>query len=173
MTDPADPRRCQGIGAYGQCLLFATEGAKYCPMHGGAKKNVNKENARGYRLTMWQARMEEFAESDKLLSLYQEIGIIKIMIEEILNFCQDANTLILYSTKISNLVMSVEKLVATSKRFEATSGDMLNKQAVLTLAGNLVDIIGKYVKDDTILDEVATAMLTAITDSKTVKETDA
>lgn len=158
-----DPNRCQGNNKVGQCSFLAVPGSNMCPKHDlhniARQRNADKRN---YRLTKWQARMEEFADSDKVKSLREEIGILRILLEENMNRCQSAMDIVLYSGKISDLVVKIEKLVASCHRLEQSTGLLLDKSAVINLSNTIITIIANNVKDDAILSVVSDQILDAV-----------
>jgi hypothetical protein len=161
-----DPRRCQALirGGKGQCQCIKIEGSEYCIMHGGqcVAKAVEKENKRMYQLAKWNARIGEFAEHPNIKSLRDELGILRMVLEEKLRMCGDAHTLILSSGPISELVMKIEKIVKSCHRLDSSLHELLDKTAILHLGGEIVEIIGRHVKDDQIVDSIATEIGEAI-----------
>lgn len=158
-----DPNRCQSLGGAGQCPFKAVEGFKYCPRHNSsaARSDANKK-ANQYRLQVWQERVGEFAESNNVKSLRDEIGILRLLMETTLQKCTDAQDLLMYSGKIADLSMRIEKLVTSCNRLEKNMGMMLDKTAALTLAGQIVEIITRHVTDSTVVDEISNEIITAI-----------
>lgn len=152
-----DPTRCQAIFAGGQCPYKATEHSTKCAMHGGNKatERVEAENLRNYRLGKWQGRVDEFSDSSKIKSLREEIGILRMMLEETVNKCENQGQLILFASKISDLVMKIERLVATCHKLESSLGMMIDKIAAQQLANEIVAIIGEYVTDPETVAQIA------------------
>src|SRR4029077_12914332 len=101
-----DPERCQGVSSTkGQCQFKRATGSQYCKMHGGAAvlKSAEQERIRNYRLSKWQLRMNEFADSDQVKSLREEVGISRMVLEEIVNRCKDSTELLMCSAKIADM----------------------------------------------------------------------
>ena len=145
-----DPTRCQAVAfGSGQCPYQAVPGIKYCSRHGGNKAAADGERKRvhDYQLQIWQQRVDEFASSEKVTSLAGEIGILRLHLESIQNMCKDSNDLLIYSTRISDLAMKIDKLITTFDKLQNRSGNLLNKSAALVLAGQIVDIITAHVDD--------------------------
>lgn len=159
-----DPNRCQSNGAAGsQCQMRATPGSLYCRLHGGVAQN-HRIN-RNYRLTKFQARIEEFADNDKVKSLREEIGILRVMMEEIINRCNSSTDLILSSGKIADLVMRIEKLVNSCHRIEERTGMLLDKTAALKMADGIIEIIAAFVTPS-ILDNIALKILEVVVNAQ-------
>lgn len=161
--EPTDPKRCQSTGKNGQCPFISIEGYQYCPRHAGRSVDAaEKRSANQYRLQVWQTRLEEFAESDNIKSLRDEIGILRILMEETLNKCKTATDLMIHSNKISDLAIRIEKLVTSCNRLETKMGMLLDKSAALNLAGQIVGIITTHVSDPTIVDAISNDIITAL-----------
>lgn len=151
------PLRCQAVTAKNQCRYERVQGSEYCPMHGGNKGTevLAAKSLRMLRLSKWQGRLEEFADHDKVKSLREEIGILRIMLEETVNKCGDQVDLIFNSGKIADLIMKIEKLVTSCHKLESNLGLMLDKQAAMQLSGEIVDIIGRHVSDEVAIGRIA------------------
>lgn len=168
--DEDDPNRCQAVHTNQQCPFLATEtivdGKRsiYCARHEGASK-VNDKGIRNYRLTKWQSRLNDFVDSDQIKGLREEIGILRIVLEEILNKCQDSHELLLYSSKIGDTAMKIEKLVSSCHRLEFSAGSLLDKSALLQLASVTVTIISKYISDASTLDAISNEIIEMIAQS--------
>ncbi len=159
--DPADPNRCQGTYQHGQCPYLAAEGSKFCVRHGANKQIEAAENKKvhDYRLHKWQLRMDEFAASERLTSLRGEIGILRVMLEETLNMCEDAQQLMLYSHRVQDLTMKIDKLVNSLNKIELKTGNLLDKSQALILAAQIVDIIGEHVSDRVAIDKISDQLI--------------
>ena len=157
-----DPRRCQCTRTqYGQCMNKAVEGSDYCIAHGGhnAINKRNKNNMRNYVLTKWQARMERHKEAPDIKSLRDEVAILRMLMEERLNHCKDDLDLILQSGPISDLVMKIDKLVNSCHKLEGSLGQLLDKQAVLHFASEVIDVITRTLDDPIKIDLISTGIL--------------
>jgi len=168
LVDEHDPRRCQGVQKDGQCKYAAMEGSNFCPRHGGNKaiEAAEKESLRQYRVAKWQQRIGEFADDDKVKGLREEIGVLRLLLEETLNMCKDSTDLLLYSSRINDTVMKIEKLVTSCHRLESATGALLDKTQALHLAGVIVEIIGRHVTDQEAVDAISNEIVSAIAGSK-------
>jgi hypothetical protein len=149
--------RCQGSCALGQCPYQASPGSKYCPRCGGnSQRDEQKaQSIRNYRLTQFHARVGEFADNDQIKSLREEIGILRMTLETILNRCQTDMEVILFSNKISDTVIKIEKLVATCHKLETATGQTMDQAKALHFAGTVVEVISRHVKDPEILAAIS------------------
>lgn len=156
------PNRCASNAAGNQCLQYAQPGSLYCGLHGGPAVGRAAERVRNYRLAKWQGRNEEFADNEQVKSLREEIGILRIILEEQMTRCRDASELLLYSNKIADLVMKIEKVVSACHRLEAATGMLLDKAAVLNITNVIIDVIARHVHDDAILEKIANEIAISI-----------
>lgn len=164
VTDPYDKDRCEGVDGHGQCLYKRIPPSKFCPRHGAnrAIATSEKEKVRNYNLGKWRAKVQHFADNPEVKSLREEIGILRMMLETILNKCNDDNDLIIYAGKIQELVRDINKVVESCHKLEERTGVLLDKPTILTLGDVLVTIISEHVTDGDALDIIATKMVEAV-----------
>lgn len=167
--EPDDPNRCQAVHARGQCenLATCTESGEYgtfCMAHGGNRflEQKQKESVRNYRLDRFKSRMNEFADSSAVKSLREEVGILRLIMEERLNACSDAHDLILQSGPISDLVTKIEKVVSSCHKLEGSMGQLLDKSAILQFASEIIDIVGAEVSNDEEIERVGNKIIAAV-----------
>ena len=179
---PEDPERCQGICADGQCPnkgLLQSDGTRgaYCLIHNGrhSEEAGVKESLRNYQLTKFKARFERHAESANIKNLRDEIGILRMMMEEKINRCADETDLMLQSGPISDMVLKIEKVVGSCHKLEGSMGQLLDKQAILQFAGEMIAIIAEEIKDQAVLDSITNklmAVLGRLGQDESVRDTD-
>jgi hypothetical protein len=159
-----DPRCCQGLGPQGPCNIKAVEGQRFCRMHFGiGNKHAEKQAARNYRLHAYQHRVNEFADNDQVKSLREEIGVLRMLLEETINKCKNDTELLLYSNKIADLVIKIEKLVASCHKLEQSTGMLLDRGTVMMLGDVIIQIIGEVCPPDKI-QGVSERIIQSITD---------
>jgi len=153
--------RCEGMALDGQCPYRKDTHSDYCPRHGSnmSQNNERTERLRNYRLAKWKNRVGEFADSPAIKSLRDEIGILRMVLEEMLESCKDSMELILYSQRISDLVMKIEKLVVSCDKLEGRMGMLLDKKTILFLAQRYVEIINEHVTEPDIIDAISNDMV--------------
>jgi hypothetical protein len=165
INDPADADRCQAMDAYGQCRNKAVKNGTVCMVHGGDKQLQSQEltKIRNFRLTKWQAQLDAKTDSSVIKSLREEIGILRILLEERMNRCDDVTDLMLQSGPISDLVMKIERVVGSCHKLEGSMGQLLDKQALLNFASNVITIISEVLDgQDEAIDAIATRILQAV-----------
>jgi hypothetical protein len=153
--------RCISTVKAGQCPYCKVEGTDNCPMH-ASNKNViahNEEVKRNYQLGRWKQRINGFADNDQIKSLREEIGILRMVMEEIINKCEDSTDLLMASHRISDVAMKIEKLVVSCDKLESRMGQLLSKRAIIQLAGEYVQIINNFVSDPETIEQISEGML--------------
>jgi hypothetical protein len=164
--EPSDPNRCtaKGDGGEGQCVFLAVEGQKTCAKHAGllGQKRLEQKRVSDYRLQQWQSRVDEFSASDNVRSLRSEIGILRMMLETTFNQCRSDMDLMLYSSKIADMVMKIDRVVASCAKLEDRQGNLLDKSAVLILAGQIVDAISRHVTDIQVVDDISNEIINLV-----------
>jgi hypothetical protein len=158
-------QRCQGMARGDQCWFFAVTGGTNCMMHGGNKQleSQRKASLKNYQLTMFRAKLERHSGSADIKSLRDEIGILRMIMEERLNRCKDETDLILQSGPIADLVVKIDKLVGSCHRLEGSMGELLDKTSVLQFANVIISIIGDEAGDyPEIMNKIADRILVEV-----------
>ncbi len=168
---PGQLNRCQGRTAYGQCDYVVLEGKKFCKIHiANAAGAESKVNIRNYRIAKYRARLEELVENPEVKNIREEIGLLRILLEEEFNSCKTPVDLMMKSNKIADLIMRVEKLVSSCHRLEKATGMLLDKSAAIQLAAQFVDIITSEVKDPAIVERISTQLIKQIQEMEPTKD---
>jgi hypothetical protein len=162
-----DPKRCQALSGKNQCWYEAAYNG-YCPIHSSANKAKKAEaEARldQYRVAQYRARIADLATNPKVKSLRDEIAILRMTLEAILQKSTDAQSLFMNSSRIGDIAVRIEKLVASCHNLEVKSGMLLDKTAVVNLAEQLVQAITAFVDDPDVLTSVSDAIQKVILDN--------
>ena len=159
-----NPNRCKKILPNGQCPNLSEPNTEHCKAHGHQAED--KGAVRNYCLHRWQSRLSDKKTSPDIKSLRDEIGILRIMLEDQLNSCEDSNDLIVKSAILSDLTLKIEKLVTSCHRLENSMGQLLDKQILLQFANEVIGIITSEVTDKIVIDNIATKIISALDKDK-------
>lgn len=174
VNDPS--MRCTAIIAGGtrQCFYRREPGSEKCIRHGGqfAVKKIEAEKVKNYRLTRYQRRVNELADAEGVKSLREEIGILRMVLEEIVNGCKDTNDIIAYSGKISSMARDIEKLVSSCHRLESSLGFLIDKTTVLNISQQIVQVVSSHIDDTKKLDIITSQIIDAIGGNLNLQEFD-
>jgi len=159
-----DLDRCQASTTKGSCNLKAIPNGKYCLVHGGAieAKNKERQNLKNYRLAKFRVRATELGNSSHLTNLTDEVAILRILIEEMINSCDDSSQLLLRAGPLADLLMKSEKLVTSCHRLDSRLGNLLSKDKVMQFAQLVVEIISSEINDERTLDIISAQILKAL-----------
>ena len=147
-----DPSRCQHVmPTKGQCQNGSTEHSNYCLAHGGNKVR----DLKNYKLQIWRDQVSDKANSTELKSLTEEIGIIRILIETMLNRCTDSHELMLASGPISSLILKLEKLVSSCHKMEQSLNKLVDASAVTMIGQQVIQIIIENIDDEDTVRNIA------------------
>lgn len=124
---------------------------------------------RMYRLAKFQNRVERFAGHDKLKTLNEEVALLRMLVEEKVNRCEDVNELLIVAGPITDMVMKVQKLVESCDRLETKSGNLLSKQQIQGIATQLMQAVASKINEFAdvkgLEDEDVSSLLEAIADT--------
>ena len=165
VKSPDDPNRCQAVRGEGnQCRNIAAEHSTFCMAHGGNRAGmaVKAEEKRNYRLTKWRSRIQGHADSGVIESLREEIGILRIILEERLNICKSEMDFILYSGPITDTIMKIEHLVTSCHKLEDKLKIVVDRAQLLQFASMVINIVGNHVSDEPTLEIIGDEILEAV-----------
>jgi len=159
-----DPRRCQGINARGQCEFRAIDGSEYCPIHGANKQleAKDKEDVHNLLLTRYRREVKRLGNNEHIMSLKDEIGVLRMMMERILNNCRGDADLILFSPQLSDLVMKTSKVVSDCHKIEEKTGQLLSREALGSFALRVIELVNEHVKDPEAKRAIGDGIMAAI-----------
>ncbi len=137
-----------------------------CTRHGAGRKLEAEEKKRfhDYLITKAHHRnghtvsdtFNRFAESSQITSLRGEIAILRHMIENIYNDCAgESDKLMLYSGRLSDLIVKCEKLVNTCNRIEMKADMFLNETLALQFSYMIIEIIKTHIKDTETIKQIS------------------
>lgn len=166
---PGHPNRCGAHAGRNQCpnLSVKLENGfgNRCLAHGGNKQiqSAEAQGVRNYRLTKWQGLLERHASSPQIKSLRDEVGILRMILEERLNQIEDAQGLLLQSHTISDMVSRIERAVVSCQKVETLTGQMLDKQDVAEFGSRIIAIIHSHVQEPATLEAISKEILHLVT----------
>jgi hypothetical protein len=160
---PGD-QQCEHVNCNGQCNLKAVDGGNRCRAHGGNKQenSIKAKELRNYRLARFNARIGEMGNSDYLLNLKDEVGVMRYILEEKLNACQNTQDLILQSGPLTDMIMKIDRVVTSCSKLEMKLGNFLDRTKITSMAQVIVQIITRHVTDETVIEAISDEILEAL-----------
>lgn len=134
-----DPSRCKASTNMRQCNQRAVAGSEFCRDHGGVVRS-DPMTKRAYMLNeaQDQAKLAQYAESETIKSLRDEIAICRMMVERHWNMIKSDNDFIARSPSINALMLTIERLIKSSHSIEQSLQSLLGRPAVIAFAQMLV-----------------------------------
>ena len=170
---PGAPNRCQSTlaqGRSGQCMNVALPGSDFCTVHGGVDKS-SEQGLYNLRLTQaqWIRDISQQANSTGIKSLRDEIGVLRVILQEKLNAIGNANDLVQQCGPLGDLIMKIERIVLSCDKLENNMGMVVDKSVLLQFAGEVVSIIATELvgtaNSDVIIDKIACRITESISRS--------
>ena len=158
VRDLDDPDRCTYIKpGEGQCLMKSVEGGDRCKVHGGGRQLqvAKKKQLRAYAKNKWAASIRDNAHDSEIKSLREELGIARIMLNQILNRCNDSHDLLMMSGPIDNMLKTINLIQKTSHTIEKDLDNMLGPEAIEAFGNELFEIIMEEIDDANVINRIA------------------
>lgn len=176
-VEPADPTRCQAVGANGdQCpfqgmvdpTLHPMETPsflKYCRMHGSATAKTMKKHAkRTYLLSRWKAQHDRLIDPEIGVNLDEELAVLRMVLQLALEKYEEVE-LITCAPQIQSMIRDIRDVLVANKKLKSQMGELLDRAAMHNLCDQFVTVIGKHVppeKMDLVSQEIAEAIGKAV-----------
>lgn len=177
-----DPSRCQATGQHGQCPYRAVGsreaegepwiGSKYCPRHGGNKQSEGEKKQRSqmYLAALWQDKIGRQAYHPQYKSLREEMGILRMTLENRLGACKTDQDLLMYSGQITELVREIGKLAKVAHGIEKDLGHLLDKAQAEAWVQEIVGIISAFVSSPDDLQKISEDLIASLEARTTLNE---
>jgi len=129
------------------CEEEAIEGSYYCQKHGGFVEIQKKNRAAIYNFNKTKymkelaARSKEMKASPEFTSVKEELGILRVVLERLLDRIESDDELLLRQGEIMGLIDKIEKLTKTVREAEKELGVLLSRDQMKEVVGLLVKTI--------------------------------
>ena len=147
-------KQCQSLANGNPCYYEKVEGSDYCAMHGGqtAVREKQKQEMYDLRKSKWlkqiaDDKLNEFSRGKNKFSLAEELGILRIVLQEILGTCTDSTQLMRHNQKISSTIAQTERIILSSLKLDQKLGQLVSKDEMITIAQALVGCIQIEIQD--------------------------
>jgi|SRR5690606_1256665 len=153
------PDRCQASFGNGQqCCVKKVPGTEFCIKHQSHKRNGNM-----YKVGAFKQRFEELVSHPDLRTLNEEVAVLRMTLESLISQTGgNQKTLILFSSKIVELIRGVRETITSCHRLELQTGKLLDKSQIITLAERIIAIISNHITDVAVLEQISEEIAQAI-----------
>lgn len=138
-----DPNACDYCHSF-----LAMPNSTRCPLHPlGTDSEVNQYRTALYNIkkTAVVARMQQMKGHPEARTLTNELGILRLTLEELLNKCEDTYDLVTQEATISRLISNIQATLTSNVKLEERVGELLSVEQVITLMQMLFEIVRPYV----------------------------
>ena len=162
-------KRCSYLDDNGaQCPLpglcadkFLDHWVPYCAHHGGTKMvaDYKKTLTKSMLTNHWKARIQRIGAAPEAKSLRDEIGTLKMSLDIILAQCKNEKDIFTHIGIIGDLVIKIEKIIASCHKMEVNLGNVLDRTALLQFGAGVISIISNYVEDSAAMQAISKEIL--------------
>ena len=155
--------RCQHTGVRGSCNLIAIDGSVYCEKHSN-----EADRLKGYRLQdpELRKRFDELSRDASLETVKQEVLLLRVLIEDRLNFCKNAAERASALQNLTSSLATIDKLLNSLERLQRAASITLDKPTLSRLSEKIITILldnlGDLPDRDEIVDRVAAEIAQAV-----------
>lgn len=164
---PGDPERCAGIGrsSGSECPFKRMPSTLYCKMHHGDAhaKRAKKEALSVYNLQKYKDRVERLGDSSKPVRLDEELGVLRMLLETMLNKYEEVE-LLTNSGTISHLVGQIQSCLQANVKLKSQLGNLMDRAAIDKLCDNLIQVVSQVVAPEH-MDKVSSKFASAIAEA--------
>jgi hypothetical protein len=150
--------RCQASTASGQCKFAAAFDGGNCALHkGNAQAKSLCANALYVRLNdRYRQRLEAMKSSKGHFTLNEEVGILRLLLEDLLTSVENNPNKMLRSIgQASDLISRIERLVTSAMKAEKYVGELLSRNQAAAMLQDAVNIIAEEIQDIDVLTRIA------------------
>lgn len=149
---------CVATTAKGPCFNKVDYPGGLCAAHGGNRQKLalEKESIYSRLNAQYKERIKQMTDHTGHYSLKEEVGVLRILLENLLESVQsDPSKLLRMTGPAADLITKIEKLVLSSLRAERYIGGLLSRDQAGRMLQEAVDVIAEEIEDVEILERIA------------------
>lgn len=137
--------QCEYMTTRGQCCKAAIEPSRFCEDHSAtsAATMINQYRIACKLLGDAPAR---HAQADEIKNLKGEIAILRSALERRLNMIDSDAELIAAMPTMKDFALALEKLATSCHNMDVKLGNLIDKQALMSLAQKMIGIIDRNIR---------------------------
>jgi hypothetical protein len=131
-------KRCSYITPKGPC--GNSSDGEFCHIH---RPKVAEANLNQYRINcaMLGESLNRHHQADQMKNVSAEVAILRSLLEARLNMVENDAELVAAMPVLKDLALTVDKLAQSCHNMDVKLGNLLDKQALMTLAQEIIQII--------------------------------
>jgi len=138
--------RCEYMTTRGQCANDAISGTRFCPTH-STRSTATMINQYRIACKLLGDSPKRHAQADEIKNLKGEIAILRSALERRLNMIETDAELIAAMPTMKDFALALEKLATSCHNMDVKLGNLIDKQALMSLAQKMIGIIDKGLRD--------------------------
>lgn len=141
---------------YGSCQFRRVPGSKHCVLH-----HHQREDLYSFARVEIKNKLQEIRKHPDSRNLETELALIRHILENLINTCDEASDLIRCSGQILQLVDRVKDLLAANIKVGQITGELMTIEEVTTIAQTLVGIVAEFVTPqdlETVVERFSSAL---------------
>ena len=164
--------QCEYITQDGQCKGTQTKDGQFCQVH---KAQASKANLNQYRINcaLLGSSLQRHHAADQLKNVSAEVAIVRSLLEARLNMIENDAELVAAMPVLKDFALTVDKLAQSCHTMDVKLGNLLDKQALMKLAQQIITIIDSNLRPlvdttptdtslDELIEEVGRQLVTAV-----------
>jgi len=152
--------RCRSTTSKGPCAHLSVKGTERCPHH-GANKIIEKHrrlSLGNYNLTKHKNKIKEMSQMDTLNSLNEEVSMMRLVLEQLWNSCEDEHGMIFNGSAIMEIADKIRKCVESCHKLEMQNNELVPKEKFKEFMRTISGIIDSHVEDKAIKASISIAI---------------
>lgn len=153
-----------------ECGRQKVKGYDLCPLHlpGMAEVSTQREYMYQFHRSEYMrnlaAQIPGFSKGASKFDLSEELGILRLQLQETLNKCENDLDFLRNNQKISNTVDQIRRTVESSLKLDHKLGNLLSKDEMIIVAQKLLQTIEENVTDPNTIQKIVTSFQTILTE---------
>lgn len=149
------PERCQTITPKGQCTNYSQPGDTRCSMHNRSNAaHARKKRIKDLYVNAFSNDINDFHDAGST-DLKAEISIMRTLMQKMLAQCATNSDLIANMGPITMFATKIADIASVIDRIAMNSGNLLDADAIASLATDIVNVLAHHISDTTLLEAIA------------------
>jgi len=135
---------------------MAVPGTNFCVIHSVQDADgSNKQDLYNFKITEVSRRIAKYRNHPDSRNLTVELGLLRLILEETINKCEDAYDLVVNNAQLTSLIERIRVVQQANIGIEQKLNDLLTIEQVTGIAQQLFNAIVVHVKDLDLLEVIA------------------
>lgn len=129
-----------------KCSYLPIEGSIYCQYHGGRRRadlaTAKRESIYDWTQTKYLQSIEQgIHRSSRSTSLKEELGMVRILLQTLIETFEDKNAAFLKSGEILALVSKIESIAKTTHTIDKELGELVSRDEAKEIGSKMLQVL--------------------------------